>query len=101
MICEKELSGAHKCSVCDQVFHAACGGYREESKGFGQNVTCNLCVRKNRTNIQWEGAKSGQKQQSHKMDSLSNSRLPAFDIGTKVVVRVPDVDRGRLAPKMS
>ena len=31
------------------------------------------------------------------MDSLSNSRLPAVDIGTNVVVRVLDLDRGRLA----
>jgi len=33
------------------------------------------------------------------MVSLSNSRLPAVDIGTDVVVRVPDLDRGRLAPR--
>src|SRR5215510_8734050 len=99
IICEKESSGVHKCSVCDQFFHAVCGGYGEDSEGFGQNVTCNLCVRKNRINIQREGAKSGQKQQAHKMVSLSNSRLAAVDIGTNVVVRVPDVDRGRLAPR--
>jgi len=33
------------------------------------------------------------------MVSLSNSRLPAVDTGTNVVVRVPDLDRGRLAPR--
>ena len=33
------------------------------------------------------------------MVSVSNSRLPAVDIGTHVVIRVPDRDRGRLAPK--
>ena len=33
------------------------------------------------------------------MVSLSNSRLPAVDIGTNVVIRVPDLDRGRLAPR--
>ena len=33
------------------------------------------------------------------MVSLSNSKLPAVDIGTNVVVRVPDLDRGRLAPR--
>jgi len=38
-------------------------------------------------------------QQAQKMVSLSNSRLPAVDIGTNVVVRVPDLDRGRLAPR--
>jgi len=33
------------------------------------------------------------------MVSLSNSRLPAVDFGTNVVVRVPNLDRGRLAPR--
>jgi hypothetical protein len=33
------------------------------------------------------------------MISLSNLRLLAADIGTNVVVRMPDVDRGRLAPR--
>jgi hypothetical protein len=32
------------------------------------------------------------------MGSLSNSRLPAVDTETNVVVRVPDFDRGCLAP---
>ena len=35
------------------------------------------------------------------MVSLTNSRLPAVDTGTNVVVRVPDLDRGRLAPPPS
>ena len=34
-----------------------------------------------------------------KIVSLSKSRLPAVDIGTNVVVRVPDLDRGRLVPR--
>ena len=33
-----------------------------------------------------------------KMVSLSNSRLPAVDSGTNVI-RVPDLDRGHLAPR--
>ena len=33
------------------------------------------------------------------MASHSNSRLPAVDKGTNFVVRVADLDRGRLAPK--
>jgi hypothetical protein len=33
------------------------------------------------------------------MVSLSNSRLAAVHIGTNVVIRVPDLDRGRLAPR--
>ena len=97
MICE-ESSGAHKCSVCDQFVRAVRGSYSEDSEGFGLIVTCNLCVRKHRINIEREGATSGQEQQVQKMVSLSNSILPAVDIGTNVV-RVPELDRGRLAPR--
>jgi hypothetical protein len=53
----------------------------------------------NRINIEQECTKSGQEQQAQKMVSVSNSRLPAVDIGTKVVVRVPEFDRGRRAPR--
>jgi len=97
VICEKESLGAHKCSGCDQFVHAICGSYSEDSEGFGLKVTCNLCVRKNRINIEREGTKSGQEQQAQKMVSLSNLRLPAVDIGTNVMVRVPNLDRRRLA----
>jgi len=69
----------------------------EDSEGFGLQVTCSLCVRKNRINIEREGAKSGQEQVQKKV-SLSNSRLPTVDIGTNVV-RVPDLDRGCLVPR--
>ena len=66
VICEKESSGAHKCAVCDQFVHAICGSYSEDSEGFGLKVTCNLCIRKNRINIEREGAKSGQEKQASK-----------------------------------
>ena len=99
MICEEESSGAHKCSVCDLFVYAICGNYSEDSEGFRLKVTCKLCVRKNQINIEREGAKSGQEQQAQKMISLSNSRLPAANIGTNIVVRVPDHDRGHLAPR--
>ena len=76
----------------------SCGNCSENSEGFG--LTCDLCVRKNWINIQREGAKSGQEQKAKKkMVSLSNSGLPTVKIGTNVVVRVPDFDRGRLAPQ--
>jgi hypothetical protein len=78
--------------VCDQSVHAICGRQSEDSEGFGQKVTCNLCVRKNRINTEQEDARPGQEQQVQKMVSLSNSRLPAVDIGTNVVVRVSEVE---------
>ena len=97
MICEKESLGAHKRSVCDQFVHAICGSYSEDSEGFGLKVTCNLCVRKNRINIEQEDTKSGQEQQAQKMVSFSNVRIPAVDIGTNAVIRVSDLDRRRIA----
>ena len=71
MICEKESSGSHKCSVCDRFVPVICGSYSEDSEGFGLKVTFNLCVRKNRIIIEQVGAKSGQEQQAQKMVSLS------------------------------
>jgi len=47
VICEKESSSAHKCSVCDRFVHAVCGSYSEDSEGFGLKVTCNLWFRNN------------------------------------------------------
>jgi len=90
---------SHKCLVCDQFFLAIYGSYSEDSEGLRVKVTCNLCVRKNRNNIEREGAKSGQEHQAQKMVSLSNLRLPAVDIWTYVVVRVPNLDQGHLAPR--
>jgi len=65
-ICEKESSGAHKCSVCDQFVHVICGSYSKDSESFRLKITCNLCVRKNRINIERDGAKSGQEQKVKK-----------------------------------
>jgi hypothetical protein len=84
--------------VCNPFVHAIRGSYSEDSEGFRLKVTCNLCVRENQINTDREGAKSGQ-EQAQKMVSPSNSRLPAVDIGTNVVVRVPDLDLGSLVPR--
>jgi hypothetical protein len=62
-------------------------------------VACNLCIRKNLFKIERESAIYGQEQQAQKMVSLSNSRLPAVDIGTNVVVRVLELYRRRLATR--
>jgi len=85
--------------VSEKSVHAICGSYSEECEGFGLKVTSNICVMKNRINIERQGAKSGQEQHAQKIVSLSNSRLPAVDIGTNVVVRVLDLDQGRPAPR--
>jgi hypothetical protein len=87
--------------MCDQFVRAICGSYGEGSEGFGLKATCNVCVRKNRFKIERESAKSGQEEQGKKIGFSPTQELSAVDIGTNAVVRVPDLDRRRLAPEMS
>lgn len=97
IICEKESSGAHKCSECHNFVHAICG--KSISEGFGKNIICNICVRKNSIRTEQSNATKNLQKQAERMLALSNSKFPPSEIGTSVVVRVPDVDRGRLAPR--
>ncbi|XP_025830882.1 SCAN domain-containing protein 3-like [Agrilus planipennis] len=85
IICEKESSGAHKCSECDNFVHVICGKSTSEGK---------RSIRTEQNN-----AKNNLKKLAEKMLALSNSKFTPAEIGTSVVVRVPDIDRGRLAPK--
>jgi len=79
--------------VCDQFVHALCGSYSEDSEGFGLKVTYNLCVTKNRKCKIWSGTTSSKNGFSLQLNTS------AVDIGTNIVVRVPDPDRGCLAPR--
>ena len=87
---------------CSQVLslwhfvHIICGGYSKDCEGFEEKMACDLCVRKNRINNERIVTKCSQEQEVQKMVSLSNSRLPPLYNGTNVVVRMPDVDWGRL-----
>jgi hypothetical protein len=76
--------------------HIICGGYSEDCEGFEKKVTCNFCVRKNLIKNERVVTKCNQEQEIKKMVSLSNSRLPPLYNGTNFVVRMPDVDWGRL-----
>ncbi|KAK2580369.1 hypothetical protein KPH14_001001 [Odynerus spinipes] len=70
VVCKNETLEAHKCSGCQQYVYIICGESDENNENFGQNVTCKLCIRKKNINVERE-----------------------------FVVRVPDVDRGRTAPR--
>lgn len=95
---KNKTSGAHKCLDCHEYVHVICGE-SNENEGFGANVTCKLCFRKNSINVERECAKLGLQEQANKMVSLSNLKFPCVEIGTNVLVRVPEVDRGRAAPR--
>ena len=98
MTTSSESSGLTSVQCVTSFFNAICGSYSQDSEGFELKVTCNLRV-KEESNQHWARRCKIWSGTSSKMVSLSNSRLPAVDIGTNVVVRVPDLHRGRLAPQ--
>ncbi|XP_050303513.1 SCAN domain-containing protein 3-like [Anthonomus grandis grandis] len=98
-ICEKEMSDSLRCSVCCLSIHIICGKAKKGNGGGEQSIICNRCLRnENISNVRVE-AKGGLEKQAEKMIALSNSKLPPIDVGKTVIIRVPDVDRGRLAPR--
>lgn len=53
-------------------------------------------LQKKRISEEREKVQRGLTKQAEKIISLSNSKLPPVEIGSNVVVRVADVDRGQL-----
>lgn len=91
-ICE-DFGVIQPCKTCSLKVHMKCG---IEIEGV---VVCNLCCRRDAIREQRETARAGMKKQAGKMLALSREKLPPAEIGQNVVVKVPDVDRGRLAPR--
>lgn len=81
------------CKKCGLRIHATC------STEIQEQVVCNLCNRGEAIREQRKEAKTGLDQQAKKMLALSRGKLPSAECGQNVVVKVPDVDRGRLAPR--
>lgn len=98
--CNLESSGAHKCYICGLNVHVTCGeALSDEEEGYGSKVRCSLCSRKKHVSDRRIDAAKGLQKQAEAMIALSNSTFPPVSIGANVVVRVPDVDRGRVAPR--
>ena len=55
------------------------------------------CVLDRRTSK--EGARWGLEEQAKRMVAVSSSSFPEFDVGRNVLIRVPDLGRGRAAPR--
>ena len=49
--CEKEVGTAHKCIKCQNFVHVFCGDGNEEEEGYGQQITCFLCAKKDKTSV--------------------------------------------------
>lgn len=67
----------------------------EEGEGYGQEVTCLVCSKMAMVGEARKGCKRKQEEQAEKMLQQSNKRFKPAEEGMTVMVRVPDVDRGR------
>ncbi|KAK4875911.1 hypothetical protein RN001_012333 [Aquatica leii] len=81
------------CGKCSVRIHTKCGIEIEDQ------VICILCSRTDAIRDQRESTKTGLEKQAAKMLALSQQKLPPIKVSQNVVVKVPDVDRGRLAPR--
>lgn len=45
VICEREFSGSHKCSVYDYVAHVIGGKHSQDNEGFRKKIICNFWVK--------------------------------------------------------
>ncbi|KAK4872311.1 hypothetical protein RN001_016435 [Aquatica leii] len=91
-ICE-DYGIVQPCGKCRVRIHTKCGIEIEDQ------VICSLCSRTDAIRDQRESAKTGLEKQAAKMLALSQQNLPPIKVSQNVVVKVPDVDRGRLAPR--
>lgn len=91
-ICE-DSGMLQPCRECRLEVHPRCGIVIENE------ITCSRCNRTNAIIEQRKAAKTGLEEQAGKMLALSRQKLPPAAVGQNVIVKVPDIDRGRLAPR--
>ena len=92
-ICDKIYGILQVCGKCNLKVHAVCGTEAENQ------FICSRCKRSEAIFENREIAKKGLEKQAEKMLTLSRQKLPPAEVGQNVLVKVPDVDRGRLAPR--
>lgn len=78
-VCENETSGAHKCSKC---VHVICGD-RDKNKGFDVNLNSNVQEKDH--------------QYCKRICEIRPLRFSQVEIVSKILVKMPEVDRGRVA----
>lgn len=58
-----------------------------------------ICVRQGKISEAREASSASQKRQADEMLQRSNKKFAPVSVGQNVLVRIPDVDRGRAAPR--
>lgn len=91
-ICSDMYARGDLCIECDESFHPKCGPNLELP-------LCKLCANKRAIDCERKGCKTGLEKQAEKMLQQSHKKFSPADVGDNVLVNIPDVDRGRLAPR--
>lgn len=95
--CGKERIGIHFeiCKNCNISVHSCppCSVISDES------ILCSLCQMASKIQFQWASAKRHLEDQAERMLIASRQRFEDAKVGQNVVIRIPDVDRGRADPR--
>jgi hypothetical protein len=93
-VCENPCFIFVTCSVCANFVHDLC------SKACTpESVTCNLCSNEKNITSERRNASESMKRQATRMRNLSERILSDVDIGTNVLIQIPNVDRGKGDPR--
>lgn len=80
------------CIECNESLHIECAANLDLP-------LCQLCSNKRAADMERKGCKRGLEKQADKMLAQSQQKFPPANIGDNVLVNIPEVDRGRLAPR--
>lgn len=75
------------------------GSSSEECPCTKSETMCKICERKNKISEARTACKISLKRQAEEMLNKSNKKFPPVNIGQTVLVKIPEVDRGRTAPR--
>lgn len=91
-VCENMYIPDNVCIECNEPFHETCAADLEIS-------LCKLCGNKRAADTERRGCKRGLEEQADKMLVQSQNKFPPVNVGDNVLINIPEVDRGRLAPR--
>lgn len=94
--CQGETDVHFRCPHCENLVHgvAPCSKARTDTDG-GTDILCTHCFDLAEIRQQRSGAKRKLEAQAEQMLHMSRQRYEPAVIGQNVVIRIPEVDRGR------
>ena len=95
-VCDRPYEGRMVCQKCQKYCHYSnqCSVLLNDSNG-GHEMICQLCHRTELISRERCGAHQSPKKQADKMISCTVKKFKPANEGDKVLVPVPDIDRGR------